>query len=157
MNTVEPLVETDVSSSMRIEDIYVNVWTAMPSADSLLAVSDAERGMPIGYRSLEIIERMDSLTFQKGVRELMQRVGAEFAGKPAKNVFVLRAGGFAGVVVHGLAGILNAVGLKTPVHTELDAAIHELLQGAVSSPPASVVLPLVEAHIARHVARIPRR
>jgi len=157
VSTVEPLRETEVSSSMRVGDVYVNVWTSMPNVEQLGVVVSGEQQMPIGYRSLEIIERMDHLSFQKGVREVLQRHAAEIAGRPAKNIMVIRAGGFAGVVVHGLVGMFNAVGLKTPVHHDIDTAIVDLLEGDTSTMTRATLRPLVEAQIARHLARVPRR
>lgn len=157
MHTVEPLSETAVSSSMRIDNIYVNVWTSMPSVEQLRLIIKGEQQMPIGYRCLEVIERMDQLSFQKDVRELIQGHAAEIAGRPAKNIMVIRAGGFAGVVVHGLVGMFNAVGLKTPVHHELDAGIDDLLQGDTSMTKAAALRPLVDGWIAKHLTRVPRR
>ena len=140
---------------MRVDTIYVNVWTAIPSIEQLRLIADAERTMPTGYRCLEIIERLDTLTFGPGLRALLQETAREFVGRPAKNIIVLRAEGFASVVIHGLAGILNAVGLASPVHTDLELALVELLRGT-SSPAAAALRPLIDAQIARHIARVPR-
>ncbi len=154
----EALVTTGVSSSMRIDDIYVNVWTSAPSVEQLVAVVEGERKMPPGYRSLEIVERLDRLRFETGVRAGFQQHAEEFAGRPAKNIVLIRAGGFAGTVIHGVVGLLNAVGLQTHVHTDLDSALVELLHGKTSSTiqSAAQLRQSVDAHVAAHVARVPR-
>lgn len=152
--SVEPLSETAASSAIRVgDDIYVNVWTTAPSVQQLQAVVAGERQMRAGYRSLEIIERLDKLTFEKGVRDVFQQYAEEFAGRPAKNIIVMRAGGFAGAVVHGLVGMFNVVGLPTPVANTLEDGLVLLLKGSEHAP--ATLLPIVQAHIARHVASHP--
>lgn len=152
--SVELLSETGASSAIRVGDnIYVNIWTTAPSVEQLRAVVEGERQMRPGYRSLEIIERLDKLTFEKGVREVFQRYAEEFAGRPAKNIIVMRAGGFAGAVVHGLVGMFNVVGLPTPVANTLEDGLALLLQGAELAP--ATLMPIVQAHIAQHVATHP--
>jgi hypothetical protein len=152
--SVEPLSETAASSAIRIDDsIYVNVWTTTPTVQQLQAVVEGERKMRPGYRSLEIIERLDKLSFEKGVREVFQQYAVEFAGRPTTNIIVMRAGGFAGAVVHGLVGMFNVVGLPTPVANTLEDGLALLLKGAEQSPAA--LLPIVQAHIAHHVAQHP--
>lgn len=153
---MQPLVQTAVSSSFRIDDVYVNVWTSMPGLEQLKAVADGERAMPVGYRSLEIILRMDRMRFESGVREAFSKQAAEFAGKPVKNIMVSRAGGFGGSVIHGLVGILNTVGLKTPLFVDVDAGIAALLEGARPPTPAPELLRiLVDQLIAEHTLRVP--
>lgn len=152
--SVEPLSETAASSAIRVgSEIYVNVWTSAPSAEQLRVVVEGERQMRPGYRSLEIIERLDKLTFEKGVREVFQSYAKEFAGRPAANIIVMRAGGFAGAVVHGLVGMFNVVGLPSPVANTLEDGLVLLLDGTRVSP--GELMPIVQAHIARHVASHP--
>lgn len=152
--SVEPLSETAASSAIRVDDnIYVNVWTTAPTVEELRAVVEGERKMRPGYRSLEIIERLDKLTFEKGVREVFQQYAEEFAGRPTTNIIVMRAGGFAGAVVHGLVGMFNVVGLPTPVANTLEDGLALLLKGSEHAP--ATVLPIVQAHLARHVASHP--
>lgn len=154
---VLPLVETGVSSSLRAGDVYLNVWNAPPTVDELEAIVAGELQMPIGYRSLEVIERLDSLRFSDGVRARFQRYAEQFVGRATKNIVVVRAGGFAGTVIHGVVGIFNAVGVKTPVFTDLDDAIVTLHdRPSTTTPDLDALRTIVAAHVAAHVARVPR-
>jgi hypothetical protein len=152
--SVELLSETAASSAIRIDDnLYVNVWTTAPTVQQLQVVVAAERQMRHGYRSLEVVERADKLMFEKGVRDTFQKYAEEFAGRAVKNIVVMRAGGFAGAVVHGLVGMFNVVGVATPLTNTLEEGVALWLDGAEHTP--TIVLPIVQAHIARHVAQHP--
>ncbi len=152
--SVELLSETAASSAIRIDDtLYVNVWITAPTLQQLQAVVAGERQMRPGYRSLEVVERIDKLVFDKGIRECFVKYAEEFVGRSTRNIVVMRAGGFAGAVVHGLVGMFNVVGLATPMANSVEDGLALLLTGAEQSP--AVVLPIVQAHIARHVAQHP--
>ena len=81
--SVELLSETPVSTAVCIDgNIYVNVWTSAPTLQQLHDVIDGERRMPRGYRSIDIIERVDKLAFDKGVKELFQNYAKEVSTPP---------------------------------------------------------------------------
>jgi hypothetical protein len=152
--SVELLSETPVSTAVCIDgNIYVNVWTSAPTLQQLHEVMEGERRMPRGYRSLDIVERMDKLAFDKGVKELFQAYAKEVSSRLCINIMVMRAGGFAGAVVHGVVGMANIVGLPTPVANTLEEGLALLLKDV--DVDAAAVQRAVVAHIARHVARVP--
>ena len=152
--SVQPLSETRVSSAISIgSSLYVNVWTSAPSVEELRVVIEAERRMPMGYLSLNVIERADRLTFETGVRELYRGYVTEVAQRLRTSVAVMRAGGFAGAVVHGLVGTANAFGIQTPLANTLEDGL-ELLHKDSDINAAAVHRAVLE-HIAVHVTRVP--
>jgi hypothetical protein len=152
--SVEQLSETPVSTSVCIDgNIYVNVWTSAPTLEQLRVIIDGERRMPRGYRSLDVVERMDKLAFEKGVKELFQDYAKEVSSRLCVNILVMRAGGFAGAVVHGVIGLANLAGLHTSIANTLEDGLALLLKGTETSQEE--VLVLVKAQIAHHVTRVP--
>ncbi len=152
--SVQRLSETRVSSAVCIGgSLYVNVWTSAPSLDELRMVIDGERRMPTGYLSLNIVERADRLMFEAGVRELYRGYVTEVASRLRMAVAVMRAGGFAGAVVHGLVGTANAFGIQTPLANTLEGGLAMLLKD--SDLDVGAVHDAVLAHIAGHVVRVP--
>ena len=152
--SVEVLSETPASSAMCVDGfLYFNVWTSAPTLAELQTVIDGERRMQRGYRSMDVIERMDRLAFAPGVRDAFRDYGTEVASRLDLNIVVMRAGGFAGAVIHGLVGLLNMVGLQTTISNTLDDGLALLLKDA--DVDVDEVRSVVLAHIARHVARVP--